>query len=888
MYTVRSSNVELLHKLADRQAYAALLKACEHEPASDEVQALQALALAQLGEAQQAQAILNKLKGEPNTADAAVDIAAAYLALGHPQHAEPLLNIPTTDARTESLRLARLGFCRLAQSQPSDALHLFQQSLAVQARVSVFVRALHLCVAQHQLQQGWQLLNAAEPHWLAERANWPDDGATFYDQQLRGLRLDLWLADDAFDTAESWLEEQRHTLNETDWCGLLMGYAQRLQQRDRHTEAEERLRAGLKHYPNNRPLLLQLAELADLQGRKAQSNTLQRRAINLAQKANESSAGMWLKLAHNNMQNNAQLAEHALEKAHQELNQLPADSLPEHQYAALQFQYRLGLAGLHAQQQEIDKAETGYRNLLSEQPSNLGALQGFGQLLMQLGRINEAVECFETIKTQDPARGHAALINASRYPQDDATLTQLEAIARTPGQEGSVRASLLLQLAKTFEKRGDYDHAFTLANDANQSAARLLNYNPAAHRQRCARIRHAFNTEFFKHRPPEHYGLDTQVPVFVVGMPRSGTTLVEQLLAGHSQIHGAGELGLITGAIAGLERWERRTGSGRHYPDCADDLTPKVARGIAKNLLDELHSYAPEAKHVVDKLPHNFENIGLIKFLFPNAKIISVRRDPRDIALSNYFTDYAAKHGGMGFAYNLDWIGEQLADHNLLMHHWQQIFSDGILEVKYEAIIADPEASAKRMLDHIGVNWEADVLNFTKLDRPVKTASVWQVRQPIYHTSKAKWRRYQNHLTPLISATNRKIIWEPISMVSLPEPGWLNTGVDAFNTGNLDEAERCFKHLLHFVPEHGAAQFMLGLVYASKGHLSQAIELMEKGFKCCPWNRDWKVDLAQAYRLNGEPDKASALEQKQEQHKKQTDETTSESEFALTSSSGVY
>ena len=130
--------------------------------------------------------------------------------------------------------------------------------------------------------------------------------------------------------------------------------------------------------------------------------------------------------------------------------------------------------------------------------------------------------------------------------------------------------------------------------------------------------------------------------------------------------------GTIPRVIAGLERWERHTGSGRRYPDCVDDLDPHVTRGIAENVLNELREYAPEADHVVDKLPHNFENIGLIKLLFPSAKIISVRRDPRDVAVSNYFIDYAGKHGGMGFAYHLEWIGEQLADHNRLMHHWQQ------------------------------------------------------------------------------------------------------------------------------------------------------------------------------------------------------------------------
>ncbi len=142
--------------------------------------------------------------------------------------------------------------------------------------------------------------------------------------------------------------------------------------------------------------------------------------------------------------------------------------------------------------------------------------------------------------------------------------------------------------------------------------------------------------------------------------------------------------------IAGLDRWERHTGSGRSYPDCVDDLDPHVTRRIAENVLKELREYAPDADHVVDKLPHNFENIGLIKLLFPQAKIISVHRDARDVAISNYFMDYANKHNGMGFAYHLEWIAEQLADHNLLMQHWETVFPGEILNVQYEDVVKDP------------------------------------------------------------------------------------------------------------------------------------------------------------------------------------------------------
>ncbi len=342
-------------------------------------------------------------------------------------------------------------------------------------------------------------------------------------------------------------------------------------------------------------------------------------------------------------------------------------------------------------------------------------------------------------------------------------------------------------------------------------------------------------------------------------MPRSGTTLVEQIIAGHSRIHGAGELGTIPRVIAGLERWERHTGSGRSYPDCVDDLDPKVILGVADNVVSELREYAPGADHVIDKLPHNFENIGLIKLLFPQAKIISVHRDARDIAISNYFMDYANKHNGMGFAYHLEWIAEQLTDYNLLMQHWETVFPGEILNVRYEDVVKDPTASARTMLAYIGVDWEPQVLEFHTLERPVKTASLWQVRQPLYTSSLGRWRNYRQHLGPFASAAKRTISVDPIEMVTLPEPGWLNRGVDRYREGDLDAAEYLFKRLLTYLPEHAAARFMLGLIYVRKGHCDDGIGLMELALERCPWNRHWRSDLAQAYRLVARDQDAVAL-----------------------------
>ncbi len=647
-------------------------------------------------------------------------------------------------------------------------------------------------------------------------------------------------------------------LGEDDWCALLSGFATRLVARDRYSQAEEWLRVGIARHPEHHALYVQLAELAHLQGRAPQAIALLRTAIDLAQKNEQPTELLWTRLSAMALASYPQLARAAAEQARDRLVlRTEQTAILANEITELRLQVELAMAAVEAQEQNHRAAEQRYRDVLEVRPDSTPALQQLGQLCLQLGRIDEAVALFERVKAVDPARGHGALIQVRHFEHDDETLHRLERLARTPGMEGSVRAGMLFQLAAAWDRREDYDRAFALADEANAASRRLLRYDAKAHRQHCARIRHAFPKALYEHRPQT--GHESTLPVFVVGMPRSGTTLVEQLIAGHSRIHGAGELGTIPRVIAGLERWERQTGSGRRYPDCVDDLDPKVVQGIGTDVLKELRECAPAADHVVDKLPHNFENIGLIKLLFPRTKIISVRRDPRDIAVSNFFIDYAGKHGAMGFAYDLDWIGEQLADHNLLMHHWQQVFAGEILEVRYEDIVDAPEASTRRMLDYIGVEWEPQVLEFDVLERPIKTASAWQVRQPLYTGAKGRWKCYEQQLRPLIVAANRKIAWDPIEMVTLPEPGLLNVGVDRYHEGDLDAAELRFKRLLRHVPEHAAARFMLGLVYVRKGHRDDGIALMERAVERCPWNRHWRRDLALAYHMDGRDQDAAAL-----------------------------
>ncbi|TEW51726.1 tetratricopeptide repeat-containing sulfotransferase family protein [Psychromonas algicola] len=829
---------------------------------------LLALACAHLGEREAAESACLEaekyLKAGKLDTDAQVDLAGVYCLFLRVDDAISLLEAALLAEAEHGLALARLAWCKLFINEREQARSLYEKSASLNPeRLPIWSGLSRVCLELKDDQAAQDSLDKGIAQFRAIFHELSEQTAQQFTEQFRVLQLEIWVNSHNLANAEEWLEQRKASLEEKDWSKLAIHYSKLLAGQGLHDAAEEMLKRGLKHYPQNIEMMTSFAELAHLLGRIPQTVKLYKRVIACANKQDLPTAHYWLQLSSTLLHTNSEWARKATEKATRLIEYMQeSDDLSIHQIKLLELQAKNALAQVESQEQHFDKARALFESILAEHAYYLPALQGLGNMEMQQGNIEQAISLFERVKKIDPVKGHSSLISARQFPDDEVTLTRLEKLARQSSMEGVVRSGLLLQLASAWEKRKVYDKAFELAFDANESSKNLLKYDPVEHRNKCARVRYAFSKSLYEHRP--NYNVTSSLPVFVLGMPRSGTTLVEQILAGHSDIFGAGELGVIPSRIQGLNRWERHVGSGRQYPDCVDDLSLQVREGIANGILDELKELAeddkPNARHVVDKLPHNFENVGFIKFFFPNAKIISVRRDPRDIALSNYFTDYQAKHGGMGFAYDMMHIGEQLADHNMMMHHWHNVFPGEILEINYEDVVSDTEGSAKKMLDYIGVDWEPEVLNFNELDRTVKTASVWQVRQPIYKTAMAKWKRYEAYLAPLIKGTNAKIKTTPITdMISLPEAGLLQAGVAFYKEKQLDKAEYELKKLLHHIPEHAAANAVLSLIYVQKGHLADATPLLERSVSVCPWNQNWSQDLAQLYRLQGDLDKAKTV-----------------------------
>jgi hypothetical protein len=302
-------------------------------------------------------------------------------------------------------------------------------------------------------------------------------------------------------------------------------------------------------------------------------------------------------------------------------------------------------------------------------------------------------------------------------------------------------------LAHALDGRGEYAAAAEHLRRGNalelaSRHRRQLTYSRADHVQFVDRLLGTFTTDYFE--PRKGLGLDTERPVFVFGLPRSGTTLVEQILSSHSQVHGAGELR--------LGRTSFRSPAGE---DAEDDkvfaalagLDGDGLRRLARRHLDGLEALGGRASRIVDKLPDNYLYLGLLALLFPRAKFIHCRRDLRDIAVSCWMTDFRS----IRWANDFDDIAERFRQYRRVMDHWRKVLPVAMLEVDYEKVVEEPEEWARRLVAWCGLEWEPACLRFHESRRPVRTASVTQVRQPIYKRSVARWRHYEQDLGPLFA-----------------------------------------------------------------------------------------------------------------------------------------
>ena len=397
---------------------------------------------------------------------------------------------------------------------------------------------------------------------------------------------------------------------------------------------------------------------------------------------------------------------------------------------------------------EYAEAVANYETLLAHQPTQPKAWMSYGHALKALGRQADCVAAYRRSITLLPQLGEAwwslANLKTFRFSADD--ILQMKAALALEGPSMEDRWHLHFALGKALEDKENYGESFGHYRDGNRLRREALDYDPEDISEHVARSRAFFTPAFFA----AHNGMGCEAPdpVFIVGLPRSGSTLVEQILASHSAVEGTMELPDI---VSIARRLGGKTKRSEHsaYPEMLSELDARVLRNLGEEYLSRIRIHRRLGRpFFIDKMPNNFAHLGLIQLILPNAKLIDVRRHPLACCFSLYKQHFAR---GQGFSYDLLDIGRYYLDYAKLMAHFDAVLPGRIHHICYEKMVVVPEEEIRSLLAYCGLGFEAACLQFHANPRPVRTASSEQVRQPLFTEAMEQWRHYEEWLAPLKS-----------------------------------------------------------------------------------------------------------------------------------------
>ena len=392
-------------------------------------------------------------------------------------------------------------------------------------------------------------------------------------------------------------------------------------------------------------------------------------------------------------------------------------------------------------QGRVEAAIESYRRALALKPVYKEAHNNLGNAFLDLGDGEAAVANYRRALEIDPGDASALynLSNAMRFSPDSPEIATAEAALRAADRPDKERWLLHFALGKMYDDGGLCEQAVAHFREGNR--LKRPNFDRSEQADLTDRLIACFSKGLL--RRLRSIGHSSERPVFIVGMPRSGTTLVEQIVASHPRAFGAGELEDISDIAKDLGK---ALTTEIPYPESARRMTADVARTMAMRYLKRLRALSPDAERVTNKGIALFLNVGLIAVLFPKARIIHISRDPLDTCLSCYFHNFT---GRQDYTYDLVDIGVYYREYERLMAHWRRVLPRPMLEVRYEALVADQEAVSRKIIAHCGLDWDDRCLDFHRTERAVQTASANQVRRPIYASSVGRWRAYEAHLGPL-------------------------------------------------------------------------------------------------------------------------------------------
>ena len=636
--------------------------------------------------------------------------AVEFLRAGDAPMTERITRAALEDYPGETNFLALLGAALLRQGKPQDALKHLREAVALEPEY-----------AKGHEQLGEALLALNRPEEAADslrRALEIDPGFEAAQLKLGQLLLRLGREDEATAVLEAFIRQKPHREK--------LARAAELHRTGKHAEAEVIYREILRVDPQNVTAIRLLAMVAMKLEQYRDAVVLLKKALELA--PDYTAARLDL--------GTAQMELGRFEEAVQTIRAVIR--VEPRNFAAL-----MGLASALARAHNTEEAVGVYERGIECRPELAAGYLGLGNVLRTLGDYERSVEAYRTgiAKKPEAAEMYWSLSNLKTFRfRDDEVAVMQELIAKG-GLEAIDEVHLSFALGKAMEDAGDYAAAFEHYDHGNQLRRMQEHYDPVHTEDINRRIRAVFTREFIAQK--QELGYRGVKPIFIVGLPRSGSTLLEQILSSHPKVEATFELSEGGRMVRYIER---KAGGRERYPEAfaavPDDLVAELGRWYD----DETRRYRSGAPYFIDKMPNNFANIGLLALALPEAIFIDARRDPVDTCLSCYKQLFAR---GQPFTYDLEELGLYYLDYRRMMAHWDEVLPGRVLCVRYEDVVDDLETQVRRILAHCGLPWDEACLDFFNTKRPVRTASSEQVRQPLYRDSIGVASRYGDALDAL-------------------------------------------------------------------------------------------------------------------------------------------
>ena len=394
---------------------------------------------------------------------------------------------------------------------------------------------------------------------------------------------------------------------------------------------------------------------------------------------------------------------------------------------------------------QVNEAISNYARAIKIKPDYAGTYNNLGVALKTLGKFKDAAVNFtKAIQIKpDYAEAHVHLSSVTKYENNHPHIDEMEKNISSPTINNEQKIYLSFGLGKANEDIKNYKKAFDFWLNGNSLRRKTLNYNQSLDLNFFKKLQSIFNENFFKKF--ESVGVKDSTPIFIVGMPRSGTTLVEQIISNHPKVYGAGELTELTKTIDKLLPSNNEIG----FPTNLIDYDPKIFNDLGSNYIKAIKKFSKSSHYITDKMPHNFRWIGLIKTILPNARIIHCKRDSRDNCLSIFKTNFTSS---ISNEWSFD-LKELAIYHNLytdLMKYWHKLLPGFIYDISYEKLIHNQKKETSQLLEACNLDWNEKCMRFYENKRSVGTASVVQIRKPIYKDSLYSWKKYENQLKPVL------------------------------------------------------------------------------------------------------------------------------------------